>query len=104
MFTGMQCITTLLLISIIFSAVALNNPAIALFGYKESPRSNLNLFPQWLSVLEQHVMHTVDILKGLEFDGPVIKIIEQKSERPDGKGYPAGLTAENIMQEAKKFL
>ena len=46
-------------------------------------------------------MHTVDILKGLEFDGPVIQIIEQKSERPDGKGYPAGLTAENIMQEAK---
>jgi PAS domain S-box-containing protein len=52
-------------------------------------------------VMQQHVMHTVDILKGLEFDGPVIQIIEQKSERPDGKGYPAGLTAENIMQEAK---
>ena len=46
-------------------------------------------------------MHIVDILKGLEFDGPVIQIIEQKSERPDDKGYPAGLKAENIMQEAK---
>ena len=55
MFSRMQCITTLLLISISFSVVALNNPAIALFGHKESPRSNLNLFPQWLSVLERHV-------------------------------------------------
>lgn len=52
-------------------------------------------------MLQQHVMYSVDILKGLEFDGPVIKIIEQKNERPDGKGYPAGLTADNIMQEAK---
>ncbi len=52
-------------------------------------------------MLQQHVVHTVDILKDLEFDGPVIKMIEQKNERPDGKGYPAGLTADNIMQEAK---
>ena len=52
-------------------------------------------------MLQQHVMHAVDILKDLEFEGPVIQIIEQKNERPDGKGYPAGLTADNIMQEAK---
>ena len=51
----MQHITTLLLISISFSAVAINNPPIALFGYKESPRSNLALFPQWLSVLERNM-------------------------------------------------
>jgi len=48
-------ITTLLLVSISFSTAALNNRPNALFGYKESPRSNLNLFPQWLSVLEQHI-------------------------------------------------
>jgi HD-GYP domain-containing protein (c-di-GMP phosphodiesterase class II) len=52
-------------------------------------------------MLQQHVAYSVDILKGLEFDGPVIKIIEQKNERPDGKGYPEGLTAGDIMQEAK---
>jgi PAS domain S-box-containing protein len=52
-------------------------------------------------MLQQHVMYAVDILKDLEFDGPVIQIIEQKHERPDGKGYPSGLTADNIMQEAK---
>ena len=53
------------------------------------------------NILQQHVVHTVDILKDLEFDGPVIEMIEQKNERPDGTGYPAGLTADNIMQEAK---
>ena len=26
-----------------------------LFGYRETARSNLNMFPQWLSVLERHV-------------------------------------------------
>lgn len=52
-------------------------------------------------MLQQHVIYAVDILKDLRFDGPVIQIIEQKNERPDGKGYPAGLTADNIMQEAK---
>ena len=52
-------------------------------------------------MMQQHVMHAIDILSGLEFDGPVIQIIEQKNERPDGKGYPAGLTASSIMQEAK---
>jgi HD-GYP domain-containing protein (c-di-GMP phosphodiesterase class II) len=52
-------------------------------------------------MLQQHVGYSVEILKDLEFDGPVIKIIEQKNERPDGKGYPAGLAADDIMQEAK---
>jgi PAS domain S-box-containing protein len=52
-------------------------------------------------MLQQHVTYSVEILKDLEFDGPVIKIIEQKNERPDGKGYPAGLAADDIMQEAK---
>jgi PAS domain S-box-containing protein len=52
-------------------------------------------------MLQRHVTYSVEILKDLEFDGPVIKIIEQKNERPDGKGYPAGLVADDIMQEAK---
>ncbi len=51
----MRYITSLLLISISFSALAINNSPNALFGYKESPRSNLNLFPQWLYVVEQHM-------------------------------------------------
>lgn len=30
-----------------------------LFGYKESVRTNLDLFPQWLSVLERHIKQDV---------------------------------------------
>ncbi len=52
-------------------------------------------------VLQPHVMHTADILKALDFDGPVVQIIEQQSEWLVGRGYPAGLTADSIMQEEK---
>ena len=33
--------------------------------------------------------------------GRFLKLSSRKNERPDGKGYPAGLRGENIMQEAK---
>ena len=52
-------------------------------------------------LLQGHVKHSVEIIKDLEFDGPVVEIIEQKNERPDGKGYPVGLRGDNILQEAK---
>ena len=52
-------------------------------------------------MLQQQVTHAADILRGLDFEGPVIDIIQQKNERPDGAGYPLGLTADEIMQEAK---
>ena len=52
-------------------------------------------------MMRQHVDHAADILEGLDFDGPVTEIIQQKNERLDGKGYPRGLTADEIMQEAK---
>jgi predicted transglutaminase-like cysteine proteinase len=55
MFGVMHRLTSLLLILVSFSAIAANNPPNALFGYRESPRSNLGLFPQWLSVLERHI-------------------------------------------------
>lgn len=55
MFLRTQNIIALLLITITFSAIALNNPPNTLFGYKELPRSNLDLFPQWLSVLDRHI-------------------------------------------------
>ena len=49
----------LFLVTLSFSAVAVNNPPKALFGYKELERSNLSLFPQWLSVLERHLKEMV---------------------------------------------
>ena len=55
MFSRAQYLTTLLFILISCSAVAINNPPNTLFGYTESPRSNLNLFPQWLAVLERNM-------------------------------------------------
>ncbi len=30
-----------------------------LFGYRETPRKNLDIFPQWLSVLERHIKENV---------------------------------------------
>lgn len=59
MFFRMQYTGALLILFISFSAVAVNNPPNALFGYKESLRSNLELFPQWLSVLERHMKEMV---------------------------------------------
>jgi predicted transglutaminase-like cysteine proteinase len=45
--------TLLLLISL--QGWASSKPADSLFGYQQSMRSNLGLFPQWLSVLDRHV-------------------------------------------------
>jgi hypothetical protein len=95
MFSGMQCIAVLLLIFVSFSAVAFNNPAIAIFGYKESPRSNLDLFLQWLSVLGRH-FHNMRVV--------VVQDTNQKiahAVMSIGRLNDAGLTAENIMQEVK---
>lgn len=52
---GKQNTIALLLFTVSISAYALNNPPNALFGYKELARSNMDLFPQWLSVLERHL-------------------------------------------------
>jgi HD-GYP domain-containing protein (c-di-GMP phosphodiesterase class II) len=52
-------------------------------------------------MLRKHVLYCVEILQGLEFDGPVVDIIAQKNEQPDGSGYPKGLTRDEIMPEAK---
>ncbi len=58
---------------------------------KDSP-----LTPEEQLLLQQHVDHGLELLRGLQFDGPVVDIIAQKQERPDGRGYPRGLAAERI--------
>jgi HD-GYP domain-containing protein (c-di-GMP phosphodiesterase class II) len=45
--------------------------------------------------------NSVDLLKDIEFDGPVIKFIEQKNEHLDGTGYPAGISGDEILQESR---
>ena len=53
------------------------------------------------ALLRNNVQDTVEILKDLEFDGPVIKFIEQKNEYLDGSGYPAGIAGDDILKESR---
>lgn len=52
-------------------------------------------------MLKWHIEYTVDILKQLDFEGPVVKIISQKNEHLDGSGYPRGLQAPDILTESR---
>ncbi len=47
-------------------------------------------------LLRRHVEYSLELLKGLDFDGPVLDVIAQKQELLDGTGYPRGLTAEQM--------
>lgn len=49
------------------------------------------------ALLQTHVQHSVDLLKGLDFDGPVTTIIAQKNEHVDGSGYPLGLKENDLL-------
>ena len=51
--------------------------------------------------MRMHIDYAVDILSGLEFNGPVVEIIAQKNERMDGSGYPKGLPGEQILIESR---
>lgn len=51
--------------------------------------------------MERHVEHTRNILKNIEFDLPVLDAISQMNERLDGKGYPQGLSGDQISMHAK---
>ncbi len=42
-----------------------------------------------------------EILKGIDFSGPVLETIAQKHEFLDGSGYPAGLKGEEIILPAR---
>ena len=54
------------------------------------------LTPEEQESLHRHVDFGLELLRGLQFDGPVMDIIAQKQERPDGRGYPRGLGADRI--------
>ena len=53
------------------------------------------------SMIETHPKVAYDILKEIEFPYPVAQIVIQHHERMDGSGYPAGLTVEEILLEAR---
>jgi PAS domain S-box-containing protein len=57
--------------------------------------------PTEFSLIKVHPQVGYDILKDIAFPWPVAQGILQHHERLDGSGYPSGLTAGEITQEAK---
>ena len=54
-----------------------------------------------VSIIRTHAQGSYDILKNIDFGGPVAQIALQHHERLDGSGYPHGLREQDIMLEAK---
>lgn len=52
-------------------------------------------------ILQASSKQTVKVLTGLEFDGPVLETIAQKTEHVDGSGGPGGLAGESILMTAR---
>lgn len=51
--------------------------------------------------MQEHPMIGVKIVEQVGLAPEVVEIIRQHHERPDGKGYPNGISADKIMQGAK---
>ena len=54
-----------------------------------------------MAMMKDHPRVAYDILKNIEFDWPVARIVVQHHERMDGSGYPYGTKGENILVEAR---
>ena len=53
------------------------------------------------ALIKGHSQAAYEILKSIEFDFPVADIVVQHHERLDGSGYPAALSGEQILPEAR---
>ncbi len=51
--------------------------------------------------IRREAEYTADILKGIDFDGPVLETIIQKNEYIDGTGHPQGLKGDDIILSAR---
>ncbi len=51
--------------------------------------------------MERHVEYARNVLKGIEFDLPVVAAIYQMNERLDGRGYPKGLSGGEVSMHAR---
>ena len=54
-----------------------------------------------LAMIHDHPKVAFDILKNVDFDWPIARIVVQHHERLDGSGYPYGITGKDILLEAK---
>ncbi len=52
-------------------------------------------------LIKTHPQVAFDILKSIDFDLPIARIVLQHHERINGSGYPQGLTGEDILLEAR---
>ena len=52
-------------------------------------------------MIKMHPQIGYDILKSIEFPYPVAQIVLQHHERMDGSGYPAGISGDGILPEAR---
>lgn len=46
--------------------------------------------------MQRHIEHATRILDGIDFDLPVAKALASMHERPDGSGYPMGLSGKKV--------
>ncbi len=53
------------------------------------------------AIIKEHPKIGYEILKDVDFDWPVAKMVYQHHERMDGSGYPEGLKGEEILIEAR---
>jgi len=53
------------------------------------------------NLVQVHAQAGYDILKDIDFPGPVAEIVLQHHERMDGSGYPQGLKGEAILERAR---
>ncbi|RED49655.1 HD domain-containing phosphohydrolase [Aestuariispira insulae] len=54
-----------------------------------------------MALIKAHAQNGYEIIKNIEFEGPVAEIVRQHHERLDGSGYPLGLSGDQICLEAK---
>jgi putative nucleotidyltransferase with HDIG domain len=52
------------------------------------------------SMIKAHPKVAFDILKNVEFEWPIARVVVQHHERLDGSGYPYGIGGKDILQEA----
>lgn len=52
-------------------------------------------------LIKTHPQAGYEILQEIEFPWPIARIVQQHHERLDGSGYPAGLTGNEILLEAR---
>jgi len=59
------------------------------------------LSPEEFDMVRHHAYASAHALEGISFDAPVREIVMQHHENVDGSGYPARLTGDDILFEAR---